>query len=303
MKYKEGFSGALVEEFLDDFKPNSLMDPFAGIGTAPLVAAGKGIQATGIDIIPVGVLTGRAIAYAANGLQRQVFWEAASSLIEEIQSGDSVEESYRFPHVRITKEAFPPETEIGLARARRFIHTVQNVDVQAMLNFLCMSVLESVSFTRKDGQYLRWDYRSGRSLRARVNKGPILRLAEAIQGRAAEILEDVEFLKDCYGGGGPKLIRGSSLEELRQLPTASYDMVITSPPYANRYDYTRTYALELAWLGYDQEAFSAMRQSLLSATVENRSKRRSGLGKHTVTLHWYEWPSRCTKLRVQFTRF
>ena len=273
MKYKEGFSGALVGEFLDDFKPQSVLDPFAGIGTAPLVAAGRGLQATGIDIIPVGVLTGRAIAYAANDLQRQVFWEVAASLIESIQSGNVVQEAYRFPHVRITEAAFPPETEEGLARARSFIDSVKDVDVQAILNFLCMSVLEAVSFTRKDGQYLRWDYRSGRQLRGRVNKGPILQLGEAIQGRAAEILEDMDRLKDSYGGGSVQLIMGSSLEKLRRLPTASYDMVITSPPYANRYDYTRTYALELAWLGYDQEAFSAMRQNLLSATVENRSKR------------------------------
>ena len=49
-------------------------------------------------------------------------------------------------------------------------------------------------------------------------------------------------------------------------------LTITSPPYANRYDYTRTYALELAWLGYDRAAFGALRQASISATVENRSK-------------------------------
>ncbi len=49
-------------------------------------------------------------------------------------------------------------------------------------------------------------------------------------------------------------------------------MVVTSPPYANRYDYTRTYALELAWMGVEQAGFSALRQKMLSATVENRGK-------------------------------
>ena len=47
--------------------------------------------------------------------------------------------------------------------------------------------------------------------------------------------------------------------------------VITSPPYANRYDYTRTYALELAYLGVGDDIFR-LRQTLLSCTVENRSK-------------------------------
>ena len=47
---------------------------------------------------------------------------------------------------------------------------------------------------------------------------------------------------------------------------------MTSPPYCNRYDYTRTYALELAYLGVDEERIRSLRQSLLTCTVENRPK-------------------------------
>jgi len=59
---------------------------------------------------------------------------------------------------------------------------------------------------------------------------------------------------------------------LRGLSDESVDLVVTSPPYANRYDYARTYALELAWLGLDKAAFSDLRQNMLTATVENKSK-------------------------------
>ena len=135
-----------------------------------------------------------------------------------------------------------------------------------------MTVLEDVSYTRKDGQYLRWDYRSGRSLRARVHKGPILAFDYALSQRLFEMAQDVDALKGELGGGYPNLLTGSSLELLRTLPDAEFDMVITSPPYANRYDYTRTYALELAWLGYDQSGFANLRQRMLSATVENKPK-------------------------------
>ena len=80
------------------------------------------------------------------------------------------------------------------------------------------------------------------------------------------------MLKEQYGGGHPELVTGSCLELLKDIPSSSFDMVITSPPYANRYDYTRTYALELAWMGYDQKGFSSLRQQMLSATVENKDK-------------------------------
>ena len=174
--------------------------------------------------------------------------------------------------MRITESAFPIETETAIAKARRFIDTVEDDAVRKMLDLACMTVLEDVSYTRKDGQYLRWDYRSGRNLRARVDIGAIPTFEHAIGARLFEMLQDIDVLKDEYGGGRPKFVIGSSLELLQDLPDGAFDMVITSPPYANRYDYTRTYALELAWLGFDQDDFSSLRQSMLSATVENKSK-------------------------------
>ena len=272
LKYKEGFSRELVERLLDEVQPSSVLDPFSGIGTTPLIAAGRGLDATGIEIIPVGVLTGNAIALAANGLRREAFRDAAHSLLRHVASNGEADPRHAFRHVRITESAFPPETERDLAKAREYISAVDDPEIRAMLNLACMSILESVSYTRKDGQYLRWDYRSGRKLRARIHKGPILPVLDALEARFAEMLEDLEPLKQQFGKGVPEFIAGSSLERLRLLPDNSFDMVITSPPYANRYDYTRTYALELAWLGYDQEAFSTLRQSMLSATVENKPK-------------------------------
>ena len=272
LKYKEGFSLELVERLLDEARPNSVLDPFSGIGTTPLIAAGRGLESTGIEIIPVGVLTGNAIALAANGLRRDAFEAAAHSLLRNVASNGEADRRHAFRHVRITESAFPAETEKGLAKAREFISDVEDSEIRAMLNLACMSVLESVSYTRKDGQYLRWDYRSGRKLRSRIHKGPILPIVDALEARLTEMLEDLEPLKEQFGNGVPEFITGSSLEHLRLLPDSSFDMVITSPPYANRYDYTRTYALELAWLGYDQQAFSALRQSMLSATVENKPK-------------------------------
>jgi DNA modification methylase len=72
--------------------------------------------------------------------------------------------------------------------------------------------------------------------------------------------------------GAIRLYDGSCLEVMPTLPSRHYDAVITSPPYCNRYDYTRTYALELAFLGIDEKQMSGLRQSMLTCTVENRAK-------------------------------
>ena len=280
MRYKEGFSIELVEQLLECVRPSTVLDPFSGIGTCPLIAAGRGLSATGIEIIPVGLLAGNAIAIAANGLESDSFVRSATSLIEHIASDGAVSSEHIFPHVKITERAFPTETELALAKAREFLGRIGDPEIVTMLSLACMSVLESVSYTQKDGQYLRWDQRSGKSLHSQFRKKSILDFKTALEQRLGEIVQDFVVLRDRYGRGVPDFVRASSLDHLITFPNGAFDMVITSPPYANRYDYTRIYALELAWLGYDQEGFRTLRQNMLSATVENKSKKRWLLEKY-----------------------
>ena len=272
LKYKEGFSTQLVAALIQEYRPESVLDPFAGIGTTPLIAAASGCKATGIEVMPVGVLAGNAIVQVANGLTRTEYERVSKSLIESVDSQEGPVDGFCFPHVRITSGAFSDETEKDISIARHFLSQVQDRRLRSVLELACMSVLEDVSYTRKDGQYLRWDRRANRKLRSTMEKGVIPSFKSALKKRFKEISDDFDSLKELFGGASPDLTTGSCLELMRRIPSESYDMVITSPPYANRYDYTRTYALELAWLGFDQSGFSELRQRMLTATVENRKK-------------------------------
>lgn len=272
MKYKEGFSTSLIDHVLDVTSPRSVLDPFSGIGTTPLVSAGRGIQATGIEILPVASLTAQAIAVAATRLNTMQFKKTADELVKHLNRDVKIKTEFEFPHFRITEAAFPPRTESQLAKAKEFLSLVDDPDIHMMLNVACMSVLESASFTRKDGQFLRWDSRSGKSSSKRDQRVPIVQFDEALRSRLHEMTQDIKPLQEQFGVLTPEFIEGSSLNHLRQLPEDSFDLVITSPPYANRYDYTRTYALELAWIGYDDGTLKNLRQRLLSATVENKPK-------------------------------
>ena len=146
---------------------------------------------------------GDGIGLAANGLQQDSFTDAATNFLEYVNSDREASPQYVFPHVRITEAAFPAETELALARAREFISTIEDPSIHTMLNLACMSVLESVSFTRKDGQYLRWDPRSRKQVRTRKQKKSILQFKSAIGDRLAEMCEDIEVLKQRYGKGCP----------------------------------------------------------------------------------------------------
>ncbi len=274
LKYKEGFSTELVRGLLARTNAKTLLDPFSGSGTAPLTAGSLGIRGTGIEIMPIGNLSAKAIVAASNGLQSEQFIRASNDLINAL-SGEQYDAALLFRHVPITEQAFPERAERDLAKAREFIAGITDPSLHTLLTLACVSVLEEVSYTRKDGQFLRWDPQSGRDVKPKLHKPFLPTLAQALRRRLDEIANDIPVLKERYGGADPKFVDGSSLTELRKLPDASFDVVVTSPPYANRYDYTRIYALELAYLGYDAARLKELRQTLLSATVENRSKRES----------------------------
>ena len=280
-KYKEAFSAGLVEYFLGSYvgrMSGKVLDPFAGIGTTLFAASSQGIAADGIELLPVGqeIIRTRFLS------ERELTSNDIATLERWITSLPWKEFPERVPFstIRITENAYPPETIEAIERYRGALQQ-ENEKIQAILRLALLCVLEGVSYTRKDGQYLRWDARSGkrRPGTKAFNKGEILAFDAAITAKLKEILSDIrdvqmpvtlfpvkQTMEDI------RLFEGSCLEVLPTLETAAYDAVMTSPPYCNRYDYTRTYALELAMLELTQAEVSRLRQEMLSCTVENREK-------------------------------
>jgi DNA modification methylase len=278
-KYKEGFSEALVQHFLDflGIEKGNILDPFAGTGTALFTASERGLDGTGIELLPVGCEIMGAHKLAVE--RDSVVARAAIERWRNDQPWQKVSPEQRFPHLRITDGAFPEATQRSLDQ---YLTALEAEDGAArdILRFAVMCVLEEISYTRKDGQYLRWDYRSGRRQGVKpFDKGLIYSFDIAIQRKLDEIHADFEphsTVLDLFSysdkKGSIEVVQGSCLEVLPTIPTASFDGIITSPPYCNRYDYTRTYALELAMLGVDEERIRQLRQAMVSCTVENREK-------------------------------
>ncbi len=186
-------------------------------------------------------------------------------------------------HISITKDAFPDETEEYLNKYLSYCSKLKNQYIQTILKFAAFTVLEEISYTRKDGQYLRWDHRSKRDLSGKpFDKGKISGFEDAVKVKMNQIIHDLspnqvsslfeQFEKPGKDKKAVNIIEGSCLEQLPKLESEFFDFIITSPPYCNRYDYTRTYALELVYLGYNNDQVRNLRQSMLSCTVENKEK-------------------------------
>ena len=279
-KYKEGFSSELVGYLLGSLAARSgtLLDPFAGSGAALFASRDLGWDAVGIEVLPVGWCVAQARLSA-----EEVPPESFAREVEracEADFGALCPAGYSFPHIRITAGAFSKAVERGIGGFLRYCGSeLKDAHVRRLFHLACMAILEEVSYTRKDGQYLRWDPR-GRKVRAArpFDKGRIPPFGAAVRRKLRQMRDDI-CSRDADGlfprraaGGALDMRMGSCLEVLPGLAPESVDFVLTSPPYCNRYDYTRTYALELAFLGHTDTDVKALRQRLLSCTVENKEK-------------------------------
>jgi len=278
-KYKEAFSASLVELLCQKsgITEGKVLDPFAGSGTALFATSDIGIDADGIELLPIGqqIIDTKKILdaeFTPDDFTRLKTWL-------DLQVWKQFETEVTLPELRITKGAYSQTTKTAIEQYLEACNH-ENHRVKSVLHFALLCILESVSYTRKDGQYLRWDYRSGRGQGKKpFNKGSILEFDQAITNKINEIINDLEpstqqleLFSLKKNQGQIHLRKGSCLKIMPFLPNAVYDAVITSPPYCNRYDYTRTYALELALLGISEQELINLRQEMLSCTVENRPK-------------------------------
>lgn len=257
-------------------KNSVILDPFAGTGTA-LFGSAPQLRREAIEVLPIGqaIIEMRHLAYhhLSESDKHRIGQWIESSPWNSTPPASSLNE------LQITKGAYPSDTVEAISKFLTAIE-LENQNVRAVLFFALLCILESISYTRKDGQYLRWDWRAERRLgAARFDKGRILPFKEAITNKLSEILCDLggdnepgDLFESDSASKTVILHKGSCLKVLPNLPASHYDAIVTSPPYCNRYDYTRTYALELALMGVGEVELKNLRQSMLSCTVENRAK-------------------------------
>ncbi|WP_118986613.1 site-specific DNA-methyltransferase [Photorhabdus sp. CRCIA-P01] len=283
--YREGFSKQLIEYILDSLGARTgqtLLDPFAGTGAAPFVAETyKQMNGIAVELMPVGAFFIQCRNAFAQ-LSSEEIIDYAKRALNSREEWLSIKPEWTFGHLRITKDAFSQESELELCKYKSWSSQQLDETFRLFLDFVAFSILEKFSFTRKDGQYLRWDYRSPRFFnkekKTNFNKGTIYSFFEALSDKLKNIIDDLNHAEDLFEescrleNNQIKIFQGSVLEKIDELADESVDIVITSPPYCNRYDYTRTYALELAYLGIGEDELRELRQTLLTCTVENKPK-------------------------------
>ena len=289
LKYKEGFSAELVNLLLDEMNikaGDKVMDPFMGSGTTAMVCQMRGVHSVGYDIMPISRVSIQAKAYVMQydlGELVQMKKEFCKLEMPQDYAGKT-------PYITITDTAYPSYNERFLQFSSEWIqHSDYSAEAKNLFTLCVMNSLERCSYTAKSGQYLSWDSRAQKVIdanKAREKAGRRLlplhycrkqveNIREATAEELSRVILDIQTIQQNSAKAPQASIdftQNSVLFELPRLASDSINGVITSPPYCNRYDYTRTYALELVYLGLGEDTMKEMRQEQLSCTVESKSK-------------------------------
>jgi len=258
-RYKEAFAYSFVQAMIENLalsEADFVLDPFCGMGTTPFTAGLHGIPSWGLDKLPVAVFVARTLPWFLQvepGQIHEVFTRLLTSVGRQ-PPADVAED------VAIMKVAFEPETLLLLRKWKSAIATLDS-PYREMMMLLFLAILEPCSYTSKDGQFLR----------LRHDK-PVAHPTEALQQKVLEAERDILLVRKLgwhRRWRQPIVMQGDA----RQLPPTPLDRlptaIITSPPYVNRYDYTRSYSLELCFAFVrDFEELKALRYSILRSHIE-----------------------------------
>jgi tRNA G10 N-methylase Trm11 len=234
-----------VSWFIDELgveENMTVLDPFCGAGTTLVEAEARGLVPIGVDLLPLAVLASRAkLARPSSSELRS----ARPRMMKAIRAAEA-----RIPRSALLRRAFTPTTYGRLAAALE----AAEGPARDCARLVVVSAARRFSKLVADGGWLR---ETKAELRPRY-------IGDAFDEAMRQMAEDV-----AIGAGHTGAVYRADARVL-PLGDGSVDAVITSPPYPNRHDYTRVFAVELE-LGFTLgESVKALRYSALHSHPEAR---------------------------------
>ena len=235
-RYSAGFSGAWAEEVIaQESKERDVrvFDPFAGCATTLVAAERCGVASCGIDAHPFVARVARAkLAYRSSASDYVDLAEKVLTRASRLTPGLDT-------YAPLIRRCYHDDALAELDCLRQAVRDVDNGSEAARLVWLTLvSVLRSTSHVgTANCQYLLPDRR-----KARVQQ-PFF----AFRAMAYTIAED---MRDAAGLAGPRAT--FSQDDARTCESVSsdaFDLILTSPPYPNNYDYADATRLELMFFG------------------------------------------------------
>lgn len=262
-RYKEAFSLPFVEKFIERFgltEDDCLFDPFCGMGTTLFAGMLQRVPSIGIDRLPIAAFIAKSLPlfFTITAQELQDAFDFVKGKAPDSEPAEVASD------VKIMKIAFTDDMLTELRRWKSAIETLPYPMKDVFLT-LFFSILEPCSYTAKDGQFLRL-------IKDKILADP----AEMLQTKVHEAQRDVEATRIYWDNLDRPMPPAVQVADARDISDVAFERaptaIITSPPYGNRYDYTRTYSLELCFnFVKNFQELKALRHGVLRSHIESKS--------------------------------
>ena len=237
-RFPAGFSAEWAESVIDSrkevFDGLAFLDPFAGVGTSVLSAERVGMRAFGVEAQPFIQRIAEAKMFWHTSTDQ--FYDMAQSVAQRAMSKEWQQPEYP----TLLRDCFTEETLRGLYSLRYALTELNDGSPAATLTWLAIvSILRACSFAGT----APWQY----VLPAKT-KTKVLAPYEAFTLQIRKMLSDMNFLQALEVRREGHIF----LDDARScsvIPDDSVGLVVTSPPYANNYDYADVTRLEMTFFG------------------------------------------------------
>lgn len=233
-RYSAGFSSEWVRATLRECKPATVLDPFAGSGTTLLAAAQEHTECYGFESHPF-------VMRIANA---KLAWTAS---IKDVRAcADLVMQRAKTISADISGE--PPlllkcytEDALKTLCTLRESFSASKEDIPSGVRELLWLAITSILRTCSHAGTAQWQYVLPAKSKTRVG-APL----EAFKEKITEIITDMNWFQQSDVSVASYLVHHDARERYEYLD-GLIDMVITSPPYPNNYDYGDATRLEMCF--------------------------------------------------------
>ncbi|MGN6181392.1 MAG: DNA methyltransferase [Mucilaginibacter sp.] len=268
--FKEGFSSALVKEAIgaiDKKKPLKILDPFSGSGTTALTSSLLGHAATGIEVNPFLHFTSE-IKTKAWAIPYDKSMKDLNEVLKKSRSGAfSALEGFSTFTAKEGLDKWLFNTSV----IRRYTSVINAIDKcvdeeqKPLFRFAALIAAMDCANVKKDGKGVR--YKKNWKDVAYAGSDFERNFSETFKKIASDINSNPITKKH-----EPKIFLSDSRGQFLNpdFKEDNYDLVITSPPYLNSFDYTDIYRPELFLGGFirNNEELRELRLKTLRSHVQ-----------------------------------
>lgn len=276
-RYSAGFSAQWAEQVISETRAANVLDPFAGSGTTLLAADKLAVPSVGIEAHPFIIRVGEAktkwdidVSSLKAGCEQVL--ERAKSLVTQTNNVDTP---------ALLQKCYEMEalSELYALRAAIVDGNAGFGEAERSYFFLALTaILRECSFVGT----AQWQYVLPNKRKAKVTTP-----YAAFEAKVSQFIEDIRAFRAQGAKALSQLIQGDA-RKIDECTERKFDLLLTSPPYPNNYDYADATRLEMTFWGEVESwggLHEAVRQFLVRSSSQHTAKERLQLSQLLESPH------------------